>query len=286
MTDPQIVQVELDKIQVPELRITSQVEDDTMAELVESVRQNGVMQPITVSRQGEKLVLVDGLHRLVAAQTVGLLTIPAIITQESEAELMLKNLYLNRQRGRSNPAQEAEVVRYLEEESHLSLGEIVSRTGIARDRIRELLEISHLPREVLDLVAARKLGITHAQELLKLRTDSDKVQVAADAAQWAYTRDQVSFRVRELLQPQAALQPGQYTFTAVGAPVRVPLLCALCAVDLGDSKSYLWACGDCIACLSEACRLLRSQGACRIPPPAPPPPPRWVLTDTGWERGP
>ncbi len=282
----QIINIELDKIQIPDLRVTSQVDDETQAELVESVRKNGILQPLTVSRMGDNLALVDGLHRLWAAKEAGLTTVPCLVTEEPEADLMLKNLYLNRQRGRSNPAEEAQVVRYLEEESKLSLEEIVSRTGISRPRVRELLEISRLPPQILGLVASRELGITHAVELLVLKTDEDRLQVATDAVQWHYTRDQVRLRVQELLNPRLAPVPGSITFQPGGEPVRVAIPCSLCGVDLGDNKSYIWACLDCIAFCQAAYRLAEAQQAAERAAAAPPPPPRYTLTDRGWEREP
>ncbi len=279
-----VIELEIEKIQVPDLRVTSQVEDAMFDELVESIRKNGILQPITVSNSGGSLILVDGLHRLLAAKQIGLLTVPAIITDDSEADIMVKNLFLNRQRGRSNPAQEAEVVRFLEQDQHLSLREIAERTGISDTRVRQLLAISSLPREVLDLVAERKLGISHAEELLKLEKSEDQLQVAQDAVNWKYTVDQVRLRVHELLNPLPTPQPGSFVFDNSGQPVRVPILCALCAKDLGNDKSYLWLCGDCIVLVADVKRHLEPPSISASAESTPAPRRRFIMDDCGrWD---
>lgn len=278
---PEHATVKITDIVVPDLRVTSQVEDETQAEMTASVSKLGVLQPIQLARCGGKLVLIDGLHRLVACQTLGITEVSAVIEEMTEAELTIRNLLLNRQRGRSNPAEEAELVRYLEEEAHLSLAEIAERTGISRSRIRELLEISKLPKEILALVAQRALGITHAIELLPLIGHEKILQVADDAVLWRYTRDQVALRVKELLHPAPQPAPGSFVFGDQGRPQRVPILCALCATDLADNKSYLWLCGTCVQCASEACKIVRGQGACLCTPLQPPPVRRWLLNEGG-----
>ncbi len=280
-----VIELEIEKIQVPDLRVTSQVEDAMFDELVESIRKNGILQPITVSKIGENFLLVDGLHRILAAKEVGLLTVPAMISDDTESDIMIKNLFLNRQRGRSNPAQEAEVVRFLEQDQHLSLREIAERTGISDTRVRQLLAISSLPREVLDLVAERKLGISHAEELLKLEKPDDQLQVAQDAVNWKYTVEQVRLRVHELINPLPTPQPGSFIFEPTGQPVRVPILCALCALDLGDNKSYLWLCPACIQLVAEVKRHLEPPSVLVSAESTPAPRRRFIMDDCGrWDR--
>jgi len=269
---------------IPDVRVTSQYDDDQFTELVESVRNRGILQAIMVSRLGDQYVLEDGFRRLAAAKEAGLITVPAKIEDDTLPQIMLKNLMTARQRGRSNPAEEAKVVALLIEEEGFTELEVAEQTGISRRQVRELLDVAHLPPEVLTLISDRSLKISHALELLKLRTPEDRISVASDAARWGYTVYQVQERVRQLLQPEAPLVPGGFLYQADGVPVRVPILCALCARDIGVDKSYLWLDADCIRCVSEACHLLKSQGACRIPPPTAPAE-AWDLDDNfQWQR--
>jgi len=95
-----VVQLEVDKILVPEDRVTSVLDDEILAELEESIRQHGILQPLQVALVNDKYVLIDGLHRMLIAKKLGMKTVPAIVKPMSEDELLITNLIVNRQRGR------------------------------------------------------------------------------------------------------------------------------------------------------------------------------------------
>ena len=162
----------VDSIKVPDLRVTSVLDADLLAELEESITRQGILQPLQVEQVGEELWLVDGLHRLLVAKRLGWEEIPCIISPGTQEGVLLKNLVVNRQRGKSNPAQEAKLIRYLREEGGLPLERIASITGLSVSWTRRLHAISFLPPGVLDLVGAGKLGASIALELLPLKEEA------------------------------------------------------------------------------------------------------------------
>lgn len=140
----QVILLLVEQIQVPEDRITSIYDSDKMEELTKSIKESGILQPLWVLQLADQYILVDGLHRLLAAKELGLPEVPCLVRAGTETEVLVKNLALNRQRGRSNPAQEAKTVKALQDERSIPVATIASLTGISEAKIRELLEIATL----------------------------------------------------------------------------------------------------------------------------------------------
>ena len=245
MNTTQFQEVEISRIQVPQLRVTSQFDGDLLEELEESIARQGILQPLQVEEVGGVLWLIDGYHRLMAAKELGRTTVPCIITPGSSDDVLLKNLVVNRQRGRSNPAEEAKLIRTLREEGGYPLEKIAQLSGLSIGWTRKLHDLSYLPRVVLDLVSQGKLGISHAMELIPLKNAALQEELAGQAVEWRYTIEQTKLRVMFLLQPSTAPAPGGVQFDYRGRPAPVPIPCAGCGLDLTDNVSYLYMCGEC-----------------------------------------
>ena len=268
--------VPVETIMVPDLRVTSVMDPDMMTELGESIAAQGILQPLQVEEIDGQLWLVDGLHRLRVAKQLAMAEVPCIVSKGTTEGNLLKNLVVNRQRGKSNPAQEAALIRQLMEGGDMPLERIARITGLSVGWTRRLYDISHLPASVLALVADGKLGISHAIELLALRDETLQREVAQQAVEWRYTVEQVKIRVATLLQPAIELPPGSTQFDTRGAPSRIPILCYYCRGDLGDAPTYVFACGDCqqlTQALFGAYQVAELQSqALRETPPEPTPP--------------
>ncbi len=247
--------VDISQIQVPELRVTSQFDAELLAELEESILRQGVLQPVQLIEVEGILWLVDGWHRIAALKRLGQTQVPALIKPGTPREVIMQNLVVNRQRGRTNPAEEAKLVRRLREDEGMPLESIAQLTGISIGWARKLHDISYLPLTVLGLVGEGKLGVTHAMELLKLQDESLQIEVAQQAVEWKYTVEQVRFRIVALMAPQTLPQPGGVQFDQQGAPSRVPIPCHVCHVDLTGNVSYLFICGDCQELINEFLRV-------------------------------
>lgn len=282
---PNIIRnVEVDKIQVPELRVTSSMDDHIMAELRESIQKDGILQPLQVARIDDQLIVVDGLHRLVVAKELGLEKVPCIIHEATERDLMVKNLVLNRQRGKSNPAHEAQVIRHLLDTEKLTLEEVSALCNLSQGWVSRLNKVSYLPPQILSLVEEGVLAVSSADHLTKLTDPQLQIQVARDAVSWKYTEQQVKDRVYDLLNIRPEPGPGETTFEDGGKPTIIPLTCYFCHTEVTRGDGYIWICDPCRDLVNAFWNEYISQQPAAPAPASAPTPEKKVLTPGGWKQ--
>lgn len=142
--------------------------NENLAELVVSIKENGVLQPIVVRQRSDGYELVVGERRLRAAKEAGLLTIPAIIKDISEPEMLELALVENIQRTDLNPIDEALAYKRLVDEFNLTHDGIAEKVGKDRSTITNALRLLTLPPKVRDYIAQRKISAGHARALLTI----------------------------------------------------------------------------------------------------------------------
>ena len=282
---PNIIRnVEVDQILVPELRVTSRVDDHIMEELRESIKNEGILQPLQVARIGEDLIVEDGLHRLVVAKELGMKKVPCIIHDATERELTIRNLILNRQRGKSNPVHEAQVISHLLDNEKLTLEEVSALCNLSPGWVSRLHKVAYLPPEVLSLVEDGSLSVSAADHLTKLQDPQLQIQTARDAVNWKYTEEQVKIRVQELLNVRPDPQPGEVVFDEAGKPTRIPILCYFCHREVTRGDGYIWICDQ----HRELVNSFWQEYIAQQPVPAAPAPAaapqRRILTSAGWKE--
>lgn len=235
------------EINVPKERVTSVWDPALEEEFLESIRSKGILEPVTLMRIGGELWLIDGLHRLQAADKLRIDKVPAYIIEGSLEELLIQNIIRNRQRGKSNPAQEAEVLSLLVEKKGFPLETAAKQLGMSLEWARKLLKISRLPEQVKDQLKHGKIPVSGAVYIADLPRPEDQVAVARDAEFYGYTVEQIKRRVGQILNPDVEPEPGEITFTPEGKPARVPLTCHFCGAVLNASESYVWICQECLS---------------------------------------
>ena len=144
-------------------------EDSALEELAASIREQGVIQPILATRQGDDLVIIAGERRWRAARIAGLETVPVVFREvaddQSLAELALIE---NIQREDLTAVEEAEAFEVLNTEYGLTQSAIAKRVGKARATVTNALRLLRLPPEVLDLIRSGELTAGQARPLLAL----------------------------------------------------------------------------------------------------------------------
>ena len=145
----EIIDVAIDLIRVPEQRITSVTPEEIIIELKDSIAKHGILQPLQIIKIEEELILVDGLHRIIAAQQMGKSTVPCIIRDGDEETLLVQNLIVNRQRGASDPVGEGIVLRALVHEHGMSIKEACRTVGMHPTKGRKLYKIVNLSKPIL-----------------------------------------------------------------------------------------------------------------------------------------
>jgi ParB family chromosome partitioning protein len=181
-TDNGVDLVEVPGVRFAEIRVTdihpnrkqprSVFDEDDMAELVHSVREIGVLQPIVVRNStepgGEPFELVMGERRWRAVQTAGLETIPAIVRDTTDDDLLRDALLENLHRSQLNPLEEAAAYQQLLEDFGTTHEQLADRIGRSRPQVSNTLRLLKLPPLVQRRVAASVLSAGHARALLAL----------------------------------------------------------------------------------------------------------------------
>ncbi len=163
-------------------------DDDTLAELADSIRQHGVLQPILVSASPAavgteaRYTLIAGERRWRAAQLAGLATIPAMVREMDERESLEVALVENLQREDLNPVEEARAYQELQEVFGLTQDKLAERVGKSRSAVANSLRLLRLPPAVLALLAEDRLSEGHARALLGLPDSADLASIAAQVA--------------------------------------------------------------------------------------------------------
>jgi ParB family chromosome partitioning protein len=159
-------------------------DEDALAELVHSVREIGVLQPIVVrpvtdAAAGPAYELVMGERRWRAVQQAGLDTIPAIIRETSDDDLLRDALLENLHRAELNPLEEAAAYQQLLDDFGCTHEELATRIGRSRPQISNTLRLLKLPPQVQRRVAAGVLSAGHARALLGLEDAESMEKLAA-----------------------------------------------------------------------------------------------------------
>lgn len=148
----------------------SQIDDEGMQELADSIRQHGVIQPLLVTRADlpDRYILIAGERRLLAASRAALETVPVIIREASERQRLELALIENLQRADLGPLEEAHAYRQLVQEFELSHEQIAEHVGKSRTAVTNTLRLLNLAPDVQAALEAEKISEGHARALLGL----------------------------------------------------------------------------------------------------------------------
>jgi len=158
-----------------------QIDPQELIEIADSIRENGVIQPliITKDKESDKYFLIAGERRLKAAQLAGLKTVPIVIKESSPLEMLELALIENIQRKDLNPLEEAYAFQQMIEEFGISQDEIAQKIGLNRVTITNKIRLLTIPEEVKEDILNGKLSEGHARALLGLK-DNTSLIAAAD----------------------------------------------------------------------------------------------------------
>lgn len=172
----------IDRLRPNRFQPRTHFDDAALAELAESIRAQGIIQPLVVASEGDGWAIIAGERRWRAARRAGLETVPVVIREVADdRELLELALVENLQRSDLNPVEEAEAYAALQEKFGLSQEEVAARVGKARTTVTNSLRLLRLPDEVLDFLREGRLTAGQARPLLAL-ADHDAQITLADRA--------------------------------------------------------------------------------------------------------
>jgi len=142
--------------------------DEALQELVDSIKEKGILQPLMVRRKGEGYELIAGERRWRAAQKAGLKEVPILVKDVPDSEMLELSLIENIQREDLNPIEEAEAYKRLMEQFHLTQEEISKKVGKDRTTVTNTVRLLKLPAEIKQSLAEGKISMGHARAFLGL----------------------------------------------------------------------------------------------------------------------
>jgi ParB family chromosome partitioning protein len=177
------VEADIDRLAPNNFQPRAQVDDVRLQDLAQSIKANGVIQPIVVRALGDRFQIIAGERRWRAAKLAGLLRVPIVVRDVAAGEdksLLQMALVENIQREDLNPIDEALAYRRLADEFALTQEDIAAAVGKDRTSVANYLRLLKLPDEVRTEVASGRLSMGHARALLSLGAEGDQRRIARD----------------------------------------------------------------------------------------------------------
>lgn len=197
-------------------------DDGKMAELVASIKEKGIIQPLVVRQMVDHYQIIAGERRWRAAQKAGLDRLPVVIQDVSEDWALEIALIENIQREDLNPLEEASAYRHLIDNFDLSQEEVAKRVGKDRTSVTNALRLLRLPDKVKDDLFANRYSMGHARALLSLEDDEDIIEASNEVL-----RKKLSVRETEKLVKKIKAFAGELPVAAPKNQVPDPNLLEL-----------------------------------------------------------
>lgn len=174
-----IVELKINDISPNSDQPRKKFDDTALSELADSIRENGVIQPIIVAKRGTGYRIVAGERRWRASRLAGLKVIPAIVRDLTDQQTMEQALIENIQRQDLNPLEEALAMDNLMKEHGLTQEKLAKKLGKSRPAIANTLRLMNIDESLQDFIRNGDLSAGHARALLAI-TDKDEQKKAAD----------------------------------------------------------------------------------------------------------
>jgi ParB family chromosome partitioning protein len=207
----ELARLPLDLLQKGKYQPRMDMRPETLQELADSIKAQGVVQPIVVRPVGvpgigesQRYEIIAGERRWRAAQMAGLSEIPAVIRHIPDEAAIAVALIENIQRENLNPLEEARALERLISEFELTHQEAAEAVGRSRAGVSNLLRLLELAPEVCEHVEKRQIEMGHARALLALPNRRQQVEVAALVAKKGLSVRETEALVRRMQQPAAA----------------------------------------------------------------------------------
>jgi len=144
-----------------------------LLELTESIKHNGIIQPILVREKGKRFEIIAGERRMRAAKMAGIKKIPVLIKQATEKERLAMAIIENVQRSNLNVVEEAMAYQNLLNEYKMTQEEVAKKVGKERSSVTNFLRILRLPKSVLEFLISGELTFGHAKILVSMKNIDD-----------------------------------------------------------------------------------------------------------------
>lgn len=199
-----LVELEISQVRPNPRQPRTRFDDDAINALAESIKSEGVVQPIIVRDAGDGYQIVAGERRWRASQRAGLTTIPAIVRPLDEREAMIMALAENVAREDLNPVEQARAYAMLSDELDLSQTEIARRVGKSRPAVANTMRLLELPDAALELLESGSLSEGHGRALLLTGGQEERLTLAKLAVKRGLSVRDTEAAAKRLGKPKTA----------------------------------------------------------------------------------
>jgi ParB family chromosome partitioning protein len=211
------VEADIDRLAPNDFQPRVNADDRRLRELAESIKANGIIQPIVVRRDGDRFQIIAGERRWRAARLAGLLRVPVVVRDVAPGQSLLEMALIeNIQREDLNPIDEALAYQRLSDEFHLKQEDIATAVGKDRASVANYVRLLRLPDEVRAEVASGRLSMGHARALLSLTGEADQRRIARDVIARSLSVRETESLVKKMVEGGATTREA-----ARGKPVDV-----------------------------------------------------------------
>ena len=201
-------EIKIEQIEINPFQPRIDFDKDTLQELAISIKELGIIQPLTVRKLGhDKFQLISGERRFRASQLIGLKTVPAYIRSANDQAVLEMALVENIQRDQLNPVEVALSYQRLIDECKLTQEKMSERVGKKRSTITNYLRLLKLPPEILSALRDERISMGHARALVNVKNHDTQINIFRDALK-------NSFTVREIEQIVKDFGDSSYTKTS------------------------------------------------------------------------
>ena len=185
-----------------------QFDPESLADLADSIREHGIIQPLTVRKlQSGYYQIIAGERRWRAARMAGLTQVPAVVIEADDRKAMELAMIENLQREDLNPIEEAEGYKVLMEQYNMTQEETAKRVGKSRPAVANALRLLNLTPEVLEMVQNGKLSAGHARAVLSLKDPKKQIQAAQRIAALGLSVRQAELLCKNMTRPAEKPKP-------------------------------------------------------------------------------
>jgi ParB family chromosome partitioning protein len=177
--DRQLRTMPLDRLKPNPFQPRRDFDQEALEELAESMKRNGLMQPLVIRKDGSDFTIIAGERRFRAARLAGFEQVPVIVMDEVDDAAMLElALVENLQREDLNPLETADAYRTLIEKCGLTQGQLAQRVGKSRTAVTNSLRLLGLPDKIKEYIRQGKLSEGHARAILAVDNEDERVKLA------------------------------------------------------------------------------------------------------------
>ena len=203
---PGVTELDIDLLSPNQQQPRLQMDDARLDDLAQSIKANGIIQPILVRRAGNEYRIIAGERRWRAAQRAGLLKVPVVvrdIADGSDKQLLELALIENIQRENLNPIDEALAYQRLSDDFALTQDQIAAAVGKDRSSVANFMRLLKLPQEVRAELASGNVSMGHARALLGLNDPNAQRQIAREVISRSLSVRETEALVKKLVAPPA-----------------------------------------------------------------------------------